>query len=146
MDKDKLISELIRDEGEVLHAYQDSLGYLTIGVGHLIDPRKGGKISKAASRFMLAEDIDEKMRDLDKALPWWRELSDVRQRVLVNMAFNLGIRGLMGFLNTLKAVKEGRYKDAAKGMLASKWAVQVGDRAKRLADMMEFDGQTRPPL
>lgn len=139
MDKDKLISELIRDEGEVLHAYQDSLGYWTIGVGHLIDKRKGGKISKAASRFMLAEDIDEKMSEPDKALPWWRELSDVRQRVLINMAFNLGIGGLMGFLNTLKAVKEGRYKDAARGMLASRWRTQVGDRAKRLADMMEFD-------
>lgn len=139
MNKDKLIADLIRDEGEVLHAYQDSLGYWTIGVGHLIDKRKGGKISRAASRFMLSEDIDEKMSELDQHIPWWRELSETRQRVLVNMAFNLGTNGLLKFRNTLQAIKEGRYKDAAGGMLKSRWAEQVGHRAVRLADMMEFD-------
>lgn len=139
MDRDKLIDELVRDEGEILHVYEDSLRYLTIGVGHLIDARRGGDISKAASRFILAEDIDAKIADLDANLPWWRGLSETRQRVLVNMCFNLGIGGLMKFKNTLSAMRDGRYADAALGMSNSKWARQVGDRAVRLAHMMEFD-------
>lgn len=138
-DKDQeslLISELIRDEGEILHAYADSLGYLTIGVGRLIDKRRGGGITKEESRYLLSNDIKAKEVDLDKHILWWRGLSPVRQRVILNMAFNLGISGLLGFKNTLLAIKQGDYERAAKGMLASKWAKQVGARANRLAQMM----------
>jgi lysozyme len=136
VDKSKLIEELIRDEGEVLHAYKDSLGYLTIGVGHLIDIRKDGSISKAASRFILNEDIDEKIADLDHAIPWWKSLSETRQRVLVNMCFNLGISGLLKFKKFLFALKVGDYGTAKKEMLDSLWARQVSDRADRLAEMI----------
>lgn len=138
-DKDQeslLIDELIRDEGEILHAYTDSLGYITIGVGRLIDKRRGGGISKEESRYLLSNDIKAKSHDLDKRLPWWRDLSPVRQRVLLNMAFNLGIGGLLGFKNTLAAIREGDYERAERSMLASKWAKQVGMRANRLAEMM----------
>lgn len=135
-----LTNDLVRDEGEVLHAYPDSEGYWTIGVGQLIDKRKGGGISQAASRYMLNESIDSKIADLDRELPWWRDLSPVRQRVLLNMCFNMGIgdedSGLLSFTKTLPAIREGRYHDAARMMLQSKWARQVGDRAKRLAYMM----------
>jgi len=137
VDHDKLRAELTRDEGDIPHAYQDSLGYWTIGIGHLIDKRKGGKLSDAARKFIFEEDLAEKMADLDKHLPWWRELSDARQRVLVNMCFNLGIGGLLGFKNTLAFIKAGEYKKAAAGMLNSLWAKQVGARATRLAKMME---------
>jgi len=143
MDLLKLEEELVRDEGEVLYCYQDSLGFWTIGVGQLIDHRNGGGISQAASRFMLAENIEKIGKALDARIPWWRTLSDARQRVLVNMAYNLGVAGLMGFVNTLAAVKEGRYEDAAKGIRASKAARQTGGnrnfadtRYGRLAAMM----------
>lgn len=139
-DKDQeslLISELIRDEGEILHAYADSLGYLTIGVGRLIDKRRGGGITKEESRYLLSNDIKAKEDELDKRLPWWRDLSPVRQRVLLNMAFNLGVTGLLGFKNTLSHIQHGRYDLATKGMLASKWSKQVGARASRLAQMMK---------
>ncbi len=136
MDIEKLKEELVGDEGEVLHAYQDSRGYWTIGVGQLIDARAGGRISQAASRFMLAESIEEKAIELDRRLPWWRNLSDARQRVLLNMAFNLGVGGLMGFVATLDSLDHGNYEEAAAHMLSSKWAEQVGDRAVRLAKMM----------
>lgn len=138
MFRDKLISELIRDEGERLSAYQDSLGYWTIGVGRLIDKRKGGGISPEESRFLLTNDILKVEADLDRDTPWWRGLSEIRQRVIANMRFNLG-GGLNHFKNTLAAARDGRYADAAKGMLASKWAKQVGARANRLAFMMEHD-------
>jgi lysozyme len=149
MDEKKLIAELRRDEGEVLKVYADHLGWLTVGVGHLVDARKGANpapfgvplklgdpITAAQSAELLAADIAAKAAELDKALPWWRKLSDARQRVLLNMAFNLGTAGLLGFANTLRMVQGGAYSAAAEAMLRSKWAGQVGDRARRLSDMM----------
>lgn len=156
MDRAKLQAELRRDEGEELTAYKDSLGYWTIGVGHLIDPKKGADpapfgvnlchdgaaITPEQSAQLLDTDIDAKCAELDHALPWWRSLTGARQRALLNMAFNLGVgsaergTGLLGFKNTLALIQKGNFEGARRGMLASKWADQVGDRAKRLAAMM----------
>lgn len=137
MNKAKLTKELRRDEGVVPFAYADHLGYLTIGVGRLIDKRKGGGLSDDEIDYLLSNDIDRFEKQVIDALPWYGKLDDVRQRVLVNMAFNMGIAGLLGFKNTLAMIERGDYAGAAKGMLASKWATQVGDRAKRLSKMME---------
>lgn len=131
-----LEAELTRDEGNVAYAYTDSLGYLTIGIGHLIDKRKGAKLKPQVIDLIFQLDIQDCEADLDRNLPWWRNLSPVRQRVLLNMCFNMGIGTLLTFKNTLAAMQNGSYAAAASGMLASKWATQVGDRAKRLADMM----------
>jgi lysozyme len=140
-DRGTLKAELTRDEGRKLSAYSDSLGYLTIGVGHLIDERKGGRLPDAIIDALLDYDIDEKAATLDRRAPWWSNLDDVRQRVMLNMVFNMGwgdgTNGLSGFHNTLAAVQEGRYADAAAGMRASLWYRQVGDRAERLAYAME---------
>ena len=121
-----LLAELRRDEGVVRHAYRDSLGFLTIGVGRLIDRRRGGGLSEAEIDHLLANDVARVEAALDDRIPWWRGLDPARRRVLTNMGFNLGVEGLLGFRNTLRAVREGRYADAADGMMRSKWAGQVG--------------------
>ena len=131
-----LIKQLRDEEGEVLSAYQDHLGFWTIGVGHLIDKRKGGAISPYISRLLLESDIADKASDLDKSLPWWRDLDEVRQAVLLGMAFQMGINGLLGFKNTLAMVKSGNYAGAANGMLNSLWAKQTPARAKRMSEQM----------
>ena len=135
-----LIAELRRDEGVRYEPYFDVVGVKTVGVGHNLKAKPLGLLypidDEMVDRILLL-DIADVFEELDDRLPWWRELSEVRQRVLVNMAFNLGIGGLLGFKNTLAAVKDGRYSDAAAGMLASKWAGQVGARAARLANMMQ---------
>ncbi len=136
MDMKKMVAELRRDEGVVPSAYQDSLGWWTIGVGRLIDKRKGGKLSDDEIDYLLNNDIAKFSKLLDINIPWWRTLDDVRQRVLLNMAFNLGVAGLMGFKNTLAYVKSGDYTKAASNMLLSKWATQVKGRATRLSEMM----------
>jgi len=135
-----LLEELIRDEGVVPHAYQDSEGFWTIGVGRLIDKRRGGKLSDDEIEYLLINDVTRVVAELDRRLPWWRELDPVRRRVIVNMAFNLGVTGLLGFRNTLAHVRAGRWEAASRGMLASKWARQVKGRAVRLAKMMR-EGQ-----
>jgi len=134
MDFNLITQELRRDEGERLDMYFDSRGIPTIGIGHNL---KDKPISQRASRVILEDDLTETITDLDKRLNWWRNLSESRQRVLVNMAFNLGIDGLLKFKNTLNAALHGDFKTAAKEMLNSEWATQVGARADRLAKMME---------
>lgn len=134
---DNLRSQLRRDEGEVLYAYQDSLGYWTIGVGRLIDSRKGGGISKEESACLLENDINAKYTELKKHIPWITSLDIARQGVLVNMAFQLGINGLLQFRNTLEHVKQGKYIEASILMLDSLWAKQTPNRAKRLSEQMK---------
>lgn len=133
MNLDAMRSELIRDEAMKLKPYRDSVGKLTIGVGRNLDDVG---ISQVEAAQMLDSDIRRTADALDKALPWWRGLDEVRQRVLLNMAFNMGVAGMLGFKHTLAAVQTGKYADAAAEMLDSKWAQQVGSRAQRLADMM----------
>lgn len=134
--KEQLTKQLRRDEGEVLHAYADHLGFLTIGIGRLIDSRKGGGITQEEAAYLLSNDIEKYTKELVTKLPWVNSLDEARKGVLVNMAFNMGIPNLLGFKNTLRAVMEGDYEKAAEGMLASKWATQVGKRAERLAEQM----------
>lgn len=134
MSRDRLIRHLERDEGIRLKPYTDTVGKLTIGIGrNLTDVG----ISQGEARALLENDLDRVETDLDRSLPWWRGLDAVRQEVLANMTFNLGINGLLGFKNTLAAVKAGLWANAARGMRASKWARQVGARAERLASAME---------
>lgn len=130
---DELIAQLRRDEGVRLMPYKDSVGLLTIGIGRCLD-RVG--ISNVEADFLMKNDINRTMADLDKNLPWWVTLDEPRRGALVNMAFNLGVAGLMGFKNTLALIQQGRYADAAENMLLSKWATQVGPRAQRLAQQM----------
>jgi len=131
-----LRQQLQRDEGTVLHAYQDSLGYWTIGTGRLIDQRRGGGISQEENDFLLDNDIRRVTAEVATRLPFFQRLDPARQGVLQNMAFQMGVEGLLGFRNTLRMVQEGRYDDAARGMLNSKWARQTPNRAYRLSEQM----------
>lgn len=133
MNADLLAQELTRDEGSRSKPYFDTVGKSTIGVGrNLTDVG----LSDDEILMLLKNDIARVLAELDKAIPWFRSMSDNRQRCLANMSFNLGLPTLLQFKATLAAMQAGRYDDAADGMLASKWAVQVKDRAKRLAQMM----------
>lgn len=132
-----LIKQLTEEEGVVLHAYEDHLGYLTIGIGRLIDARRGGGISLEEAEYLLANDIKEKTAEVVRALPFFESLNDARKAVLVGMAFQMGTDGLLGFKNTLQLVRLGEYKAAGRGMLRSLWARQTPARAKRMAKQME---------
>lgn len=144
MDNDNhqlLLKEIERDEGFRSSAYLDSLGFLTIGIGTLIDARKNGGISHAAALFMLSEEVANIEKALDDSIPWWKNLSGPRRRVLLNMSYNLGVSGLLAFKKTLQLIKDGQYEKASEEMLRSRWAAQVGDRAQRLSTMMKGGSQ-----
>jgi lysozyme len=157
-DRDALHAELIRDEGLKLQPYRDTKGLLTVGVGRNLDRGDGGVTAAEQRRLgitpagvrknglthaqaiaLLDGDIDASAAGLDAKLPWWRGLDPVRQRVMLNLAhMGLGDRthGLLSFVNTLPAIRDGRWADAAHGLLTSKYADDTHDRAKRLATML----------
>ena len=138
-----LKSQLLREEGTESCAYQDSLGYWTIGVGRLIDARKGGGLSSDEIDFLLENDIKKITEQIHKFLPWVSKLNEPRQAVMLQMAFQMGIRGLLGFKRTLGSIEDGQFAEAADEMLQSEWAKQTPERANRLAQQMETGEWTR---
>lgn len=132
-DRDALRAVLMRDEGLRLKPYRDTLGKLTIGIGRNLDDRG---ISYETAIHMLNEDIDAHAAELESAYPWVRTLDPVRYRVLVNMAFNLGLSKLKQFKTTLGYIERGEYEEASRAMVRSLWAKQVKGRATRLAEEM----------
>ncbi|MFA5628138.1 MAG: glycoside hydrolase family protein [Thiohalomonadaceae bacterium] len=129
-----LTEQLIRHEGLRLKPYRCPAGKLTIGIGRNLEDRG---ITEEEARYLLQNDINSVILALQKAIPEiFRNISYNRQSVLVNMGFNLGVQGLLGFKKMLAALANCNFELAAKEMLDSKWARQVGKRATELADMM----------
>lgn len=128
----RLRDMLIEHEGLRLKPYQCPAGKLTIGVGRNIEDNG---ISRDEAMLLLDNDIARCRRELS-SLPWFAGLGEVRQAVLIDMNFNLGLNRFMGFRKTLVAVAAGDYTLASKEMIDSTWAKQVGARADRLARMM----------
>jgi len=132
----EMTKQLELHEGVRLKPYYDTVGKLTIGIGRNLEDNG---ITKAEATFMLQNDLVRIIEELDASIPWWRELSEVRRRILVDMAFNLGTFGLTKFKNMLSAAQSGDFDKAAEEMLDSRWSEQVGQRAKRLATAMRKD-------
>ena len=134
MDIDKLIAQLKVHEGVRSKVYLDTEGIETIGVGRNLRDRG---LSDDEIELILANDIRDFQEEVERAFSWWSDLDDVRQRVVVDMAFNMGLGSLSKFVNTLSHIENGRYEEAGVEMLDSKWARQVGDRANVLSNMMK---------
>lgn len=137
-DADRLLlrARIKKAEGCKLGLYPDAEGYLTIGYGRLLDPKKGGHITPEEADFLLANDLKRAERACE-TLPVYLELCPARQAVLIEMCFNLGFDGLRGFQQMLRALVHQDYAHAASEMLQSKWALQVKGRAVQLSQQME---------
>lgn len=135
--EDDMIVQLSQHEGVERYAYNDSRGFISIAMGRCIDERCKNPLSDAAIEFLTKEQFNIIERDLDRWMPWWRKLDRIRQRVLFDMCYNMGIYGLRQFNHTLMFIQESQYKEAAKAMILSNWYTQVGRRAHRLVEMME---------
>ena len=131
-----ILTQLRREEGCIPHAYQDHLGYWTIGVGRLIDKRRGGGLSDDEIDMLLRNDVERCTREVRAALPWFDTLNEPRRAVLIGMAFQMGFEGLMKFKTTLGLIRDHRFADVPKQMLRSRWASQTPERARRMAEQM----------
>ena len=136
-DRDKGLDDLERREGFRPCVYKDSEGLWTIGIGLLVDPsRPGAGLTHEEARWILGRRYDQKVAQLNAALPWLKTLSDARQRVLYDMAYQLGVSGVLAFRNTLKAIQVGDWQAAHDGLMDSLWARQTPNRARELAAQM----------
>ncbi len=124
---------LIRHEGLKLKTYLCTAGKTTIGVGRNLDDNG---ISKEEALFLLRNDIETCKQEASRFF-WYEALSSVRKDVIVSMIFNLGLYRFSRFKNMIKALESKDYPEAARQMLDSKWATQVGNRAIELSKMME---------
>lgn len=128
--RQKLKGLLTQDETYKQFPYTDTTGHLTIGIGrNLVD--RG--ISLTEALYLLDDDISYFYGKLSYHLPFFIKLSEARQIALVNMCFTLGMQGFLNFRQMIVALEANDFERAAKEMLESKWAAQVGERANRLA-------------
>ena len=160
-DRFKLMKKLIAHEGLRLNVYKDSLGIDTIGIGRNLQDRGISKeeldeldipsikhvyeygITEADAIFLAENDVQIVEDELVRAHSCVEELDAVRQLVLIDMAFNLGVPRLCKFKKMWAAVHAKQFDIAAKEMLDSRWARQVKSRSTKLAHAMhhgEFDG------
>lgn len=115
-------AQIERDEGRVSHVYQDSLGFWTIGVGHLVDRRRGGGLPAHIVDALLDHDIETHTLELLRSFPWMEQLDPPRFATMVNMAFQLGVAGLAQFQRSLGHMRRGEYVAAAAAFADSKVA------------------------
>ncbi len=134
---------VMRHEGVRLKAYTCPAGKLTIGFGRNLEARG---ISLFEAQSLLENDLAQSVGELERFLPWWRGLPRLVGEVLVDLAFNLGIHGLLTFRKALSALKAQQWEEAAKELLDSKWARQVGPRAQEAADKVRLLAQVEAKL
>ena len=132
-DMTSLEDQLIDHEGLELKPYQCTADKLTIGVGRNIEDRG---ITEDEARYLLKNDIKIVEDELLEKKPVVAGLDAVRQRVLVDMGFNLGIPTLLKFQNMWAAIEDEDFQTAADEAMDSRWAKQVGRRAERLCQAM----------
>lgn len=128
-----IVADLKADEGWRPEPYQDHLGFWTIGYGFLIDARKSVSLPPTVGEFWLEYLVTERQKALDAALPWLADQPEAVRRALVNMAYQLGVSGVLNFRKMLDALKAGNRTLAANEALDSRWARQTPARARRVA-------------
>lgn len=146
---EEIIERLKKHEGLSLVPYKCKAGYLTIGYGRNLvsnpiteEEKKvvgdcAHGITKNGALFLLKNDIYRTFNACWKAFPFWKNLDDERQYALLDMAFNIGIYGLLKFKKMIAAMEIGDYQGAAKEVLHSKYALDVGKRALKIAKTIE---------
>lgn len=144
------IQRLAVNEGVVLKPYRCPAGKLTIGIGRNLDGNPLSKeelehighdcrtqgITKEQAFYLCRNDLKKVKKDLDKELPWWRNLNNDRQFVMIDLCFNMGISKLLKFQKTLDSIAGGWYIRAGDQLMQSLYAKQVGKRAERNANCL----------
>lgn len=129
------IALLKHHEGFRQHPYLCTQGKATVGYGRNLDDVG---IDADEAEYLLSRDVQRALEHL-RLEPYWLNLSEVRQAVLLDMVVNLGWGRFCGFTKLREALRSGWYKLAADEMVDSAWYRQVGSRSKRLVGMMHLD-------
>lgn len=135
----RCVADLKREEGWRAEPYKDHLGFWTIGWGFLIDARKPVSLPQEVGDFWLEHLVRDLTQRLDDALPWLLGQPEGVRRALVQMAYQMGMGGVLGFPKMLAALKAGDRNLAANEALDSTWARQTPERARRVANLIRGD-------
>ena len=131
-----IIEMLRKHEGVETHAYVDTVGKVTIGVGRNIDKNGGIGLSQREIDYLLASDVERVEAELSRAFEWYDSLNDARKDAMMDMCFNMGLPRLSKFKKSLAAMSNRHYEIAAVEFLDSRWAVQVGQRAITISEII----------
>ena len=137
----RLIETLKRHEGVKYYVYKDHLGYETIGVGRCLKQGVGLGLTHDEVDYLLINDINRCLEELDAAFPWFKDLTEIRREAMINLCFNLGLTRLRKFEKALAAMSIHNYEEAANEFLDSRWAKQVGNRAREVTEMIRTGEQ-----
>lgn len=129
-----MIDRIKKHEGLRLKPYRCTAGKLTIGYGRNLEDNG---ITEEEAHFLLMNDLEKSWDECCKAFSWISKMDKIRQGVIVELCFNMGLGRLKGFKKMLAACERGDYETASVEMLDSLWARQVGQRAKTLANIMK---------
>ena len=132
----QLKKDLILDEGDIPHAYQDHLGFWTIGVGFLIDKQRGGYLPEPVRDLWLDYLIKKISTDLASRWDYFNKLGDDQKRGFLNMAYQMGVNGLLKFKNALAAAENSDWNACYIELLDSRWAKQTPRRARKVAALI----------
>jgi lysozyme len=129
----KLKLSLTKHEGCRNFPYVDTVGKITIGIGYNLTDRG---LDDAWINTQYTKDVEYFYNQFYNTFPWFKNLNDDRQIILVDMAF-MGWKKILQFKAMLDALEKEDYALAAKEMLNSEWAIEVKNRAIDLAKGME---------
>jgi len=128
-----LEQRITRHEGLRLKPYVDTVGKITIGVGHNLTDNG---LTLAQVEDIFQSDVLEAHTDLQRVLPWVAGLTPIRQEVFVELVFNLGITDLAQFHTFLNLAQADDWNGASADLLTTKWSRQVKGRAIELAHLL----------
>ena len=124
-----LIEDIKLEEGFSGTVYRCTEGFDTVGYGSRMP------ITKEEAELLLEYRLKAMKAQLTGYL-YDIDIKDEAWDILFNMAYQLGVKGVLNFKNMIKALKDNDYKEASIQMLDSLWAKQTPNRAKRLSDRM----------
>ncbi len=145
MSRARIRDLIAKDEGRKKKLYKDSRGYWTIGVGRLLEPTKGGRLSEDEIDYLFKNDLKSAWDQAEK-FKWFADLAPVRKAVIVSMCYQLGGAGVRKFKHMISDIRRGEYGHAAIEMKASIWHTQTPARCKRLAKMMATGSWPTPAV
>ena len=129
-----LLNAVKLSEGFRERVYKDTLGIDTIGYGFAI---KDLELDEDIAEMILMRKLDNLMNRIQKTFVWWRSAEDEVKNVVVEMSYQLGIKGFSAFRKTIDHLEHKRYGKAAAEMLDSKWARQTPNRALELSNIIK---------
>ena len=132
----RIVEDLKRHEGVILHGYYDHLNYMTCGVGRCLEEGVGIGLTMEEAEYLLANDIARVREELTKTFEWFEDRNEPRQEAMINLNFNLGLTKLRGFKMALAAMAENDFDEAADQFMDSRWSGQVGQRAVEVTEQI----------